>query len=151
MTIGEYKLGFSWIGCLAFILPMIPNILWAVLPTVENGITDMKAPYPWIDQLMNICRIMMIICLILLIHKEGMINGGLKSATLVVIGCLVIYFIAWGIYFSGRASSLTILSLAAFPCMYFMGTAIILKNIPAFIFSAIFAICHIGVTIIYIL
>ena len=151
MALGEYKLGFSWIGFLAFIIPMIPNIIWAILPSVENGITDMKAPYPWIDQVMQICRTMMIICLILLIHQKGVIKSGLRPLSILVIGCLVTYFMAWAFYFSGRISPLTILSLAVFPCMYFMGVAIILRNIPALIFSVIFAICHIGVTIEYIM
>lgn len=151
MTLGEYKLGFSWLGFLAFIIPMAPNILWAVLPPNENGITDMKAPYPWIDQVMQICRIMMIICLIFLVHQKGIIKSGLRPLSIVTIGCLAIYFIAWIFYFSGRISPLIILSLAVFPCMYFMGTAIILKNVPALIFSVIFAICHIGVTIEYIM
>lgn len=35
---GTYRIGFSPVGLVAWLLPLAPNVLWAVLPPVSSSL-----------------------------------------------------------------------------------------------------------------
>ncbi|MDD5934577.1 MAG: hypothetical protein PUC65_03275 [Clostridiales bacterium] len=49
MSFHNYKITFSWIGLLAILIPMIPNIIWAVLSKESDFITIHNVERPILD------------------------------------------------------------------------------------------------------
>lgn len=141
------SIGFSWLGIVIFILPMLINILYVILPPANSQDTKGKTT-GWIEIIEQVTRILYLFVLVLL---ESKIKINYKSAWMIA-GCifLILYYIVWIRYFV-RGREITMLSksflfvpmpLAVFPVLYFICAAVWMHNIPAMVVMVIFGIAH---------
>lgn len=143
----NFKLGFSWIGLIIFILPMIINIIYAIFPPIANE-TSQGSANKYIELVEQCTRILYMISLIILVSKKEI---DFKSPWLILaIIFLVLYYIVWIRYFIG-GRDIALLSksflfvpmpLAVFPVLYFIFSAMWLHNYIAVIIMIIFGIAH---------
>ena len=143
----NFKLGFSWIGLIIFILPMIINIIYAIFPSIANE-TSQGSANKYIELVEQCTRILYMISLIILVSKKEI---DFKSPWLILaIIFLVLYYIVWIRYFIG-GRDIALLSksflfvpmpLAVFPVLYFIFSAMWLHNYIAVIIMIIFGIAH---------
>ena len=141
------KLGFSWLGLIIFILPMIINIIYAIFPPVTEGAVQGSAN-KYIELIEQCTRILYMISLVILVSKKEI---NFKSLWLVLaIIFLVLYYIVWIRYFIGgrdiallsKSFLLIPIPLAIFPVLYFIFSALWLRNYLAVIIMIIFGIAH---------
>lgn len=139
--------GFAWPAPVIFMLPMLINIVYAVLPP-KTGTPAANGKYPFIEGVEQVTRILYLIVLCLLISNRG---ASLASPYLYIAAAfLILYYICWMRYFfTGR--DLAVLGkpllcipqpLAVFPVLYFLFAALWLHNYPAVAVMLVFGIAH---------
>lgn len=146
MNFKNYKMGFSSIGIIAFILPMIPNIFWAVLPPVSSTLPANTAITPAIGIISCICQSLMVAIQIMLIKKERKASKSKKWIAVLAIICLVGYLFSWVVYYTITITPLLLLGMAVLPSIYFVCVGLYLENYISLIPAVIFGIIHILTT-----
>ena len=142
----NYNLGFSLKGFLAFMLVMIPNVIWMIVPPSNNPIAANSAMYPLFDIITGISKAMMITLLIILIPKKNRHGKGKKIYIKFALFCLVIYYVMWILYYAGIINPWMLVGMAVFPSAYFIFVELWLNNYIAITPSAFFGIAHIAIT-----
>ena len=61
---------------------------------------------------------------------------------LISVGCVLLYFLSWIVYYFGIVNAFVILGLTILPCLAFLFFAIDRKNRIAMIPISIFTVCH---------
>ncbi len=141
----NYKLGFSLEGFLAFLLIMIPNIIWAISPPNSNPLAESSDIKPIFEIILNISQWIMVISLIIFISRDSRSERKKLFVGFAVL-CLAIYYISWIIYYIGVANPLMFIGMALFPTLYFIFVECWLKNYIAIMPTIIFGITHITIT-----
>ncbi len=136
----RYKLEFDIWGLLLFLIIMIPNFIWFVIPA-PNDILRANSITETIDTVASICQVLIVVALCIFRNREA---SKLCATHLVFIsaGCCLLYFISWIFYYVGIVNALVILGLTIPPCLAFLFFAIDRKNRIAIIPISIFTICH---------
>lgn len=149
MNIRNYKIEFSKIGFIAVVIPLIPNIFWALLPPVNNTMTGNSSQLPMVEVIGSICRILMLVLLVMIVNKEQNKQNGFflrRIISFVAIICLLGYLISWVIYYFGTVTPLLLLGMAIMPTIYLICVGIYLRNYIAVVPAVIFAVIHIVTT-----
>lgn len=136
----KYRFGFDIWGLVLFLIIMIPNFIWFVIPAPNdilrtNSITEIP------DRIASVCQGFMIAALCILINQERK-KLSITPFIIAMITCCLLYFISWIIYYQGIVNTLVILGLTIPPCLAFLFWAIDRKNGIAVIPISIFTICH---------
>lgn len=139
------KFGFSIAGLVIFIIPMLINILYVVWPPA-NKKEDRKQPV-W-DQIEEISRVLYAVAICFLVSTQPINFKSIFFYGMVVF--IVLYYIVWIRFFvGGRDISLlgksflfVPMPLAVFPVLYFIFSALLLKNYVALGFIIVFGIAH---------
>lgn len=139
------KFGFSIVGLVISIVPMLINILYAVWPPA-NTKKDRKQPV-W-DQIESISRVLYAVAICILVPAQPIDFKSIFFYGMVVF--IVLYYIVWIRYFvGGRDTSLlgksfmfVPMPLSIFPVLYFIFSALWVKNYIAFGFMIGFGIAH---------
>lgn len=137
----KYKLGLDIRGLGLFLLIMLPNIIWFVIPA-PNDVLRNKSVTPVIDTIGSVFQMIFIITLCTLKRVE--VNR-IKLSKL-IIGMFVMlacYYVGWIIYYCGIVNPIVNLVLAIAPCSAFILYVIDRKNVPALISVTIFTVCHV--------
>ncbi|MBK1813252.1 hypothetical protein JHL18_21760 [Clostridium sp. YIM B02505] len=142
----SYRLGFSLKGFVAFMVVMIPNIVWIIAPPVNDPIAGNNALYPIIDILLVASQVIMIALLIIIIPNENMNSKSIKIYFKLACLCLLGYYVSWFCYYTGMVYPLMLVGMAVLPSIYFILIELWLKNYIAIIPSIIFGITHIAIT-----
>ncbi len=129
------KIRFNIYGLLLFLIIMIPNIIWFIVPA-KNDILRIESITPLIDNIAGILQGMMILCLCF-INKKQENKYGLSS-----IVCVALYFISWILYYCSIANIAIILAMCVFPCLAFIFYEIKTRNWLALIPTLIFSVLH---------
>lgn len=146
------KFSFSWIGLVVFALPMLINIVYAILPPVGEGAQPARTA-KWLEAVEQISRIAYLLVLVLLVSDRPL---AWNSVWLYLAAAfLVLYYAVWIRYFAhGRAVALlgkpflfVPMPLAVFPVLYFLFAAIWMHNIPAAVIMLVFGAAHITVSV----
>lgn len=141
------KVGFSWIGVIIFALPMLINIIYAIIPPV-NAPKEPAQVNKIIEFVEQATRILYMLAVCFLVSQRKIDYSSFWLYMGIVF--LVLYYIVWIRYFLG-GRDVTLLSksfclipmpLTVFPVLYFLCAAIWLHNIPAVIIMIIFGIAH---------
>ena len=136
----KYKVGFDIWGAVLFLIIMIPNFMWFLVPA-PNDILRTESITETLDTVASVCQVLMIIFLCIFINKEHEMKK--RSRWIIaVISCCLLYFISWGFYYNGVTNILVILGLTISPCLAFLFFAIERRNIIAVILALVFSICH---------
>ena len=136
----KYKVGFDIWGAVLFLIIMIPNFMWFLVPA-PNDILRTESITEILDTVASVCQVLMIIFLCIFINKEHEMKKRSRWIIAVIICCLL-YFISWGFYYNGVTNILVILGLTIPPCLAFLFFAIERRNIIAVIPALVFSICH---------
>lgn len=136
----KYKLGFDIWSLVLFLIIMIPNFIWSVVPA-PNDILRAASITKILDMIASICQVLMIAALCILINEERK-KLRITPFMIAVITCCLLYFASWIGYYSGIVNTIIILGLTIPPCLAFLFWAIDRKNLIAVIPITIFAICH---------
>ena len=141
------KLGFSWSGLIVFLLPMIINIVYVILPP-KNAPTTQQETNKILEIIEQSTRILYMLAIVFLVCKEKVDFTSIWM--FVGLMFLTLYYIVWFRYFLGgrdiellgKAFLFEPMPLAVFPVIYFICSAIWLNNYIAVLFMIIFGIAH---------
>lgn len=136
----KYKLGFEIWGLLLFLIMMIPNFIWFVIPA-PNDILRVNSVTEKMDTIASICQVLMVVSLCIFTNRESK-KLCVTPFMIIVAGCCLLYFISWIVYYVGIANVMIILGLTILPCAAFLFFAIDRKNKIAMIPILAFTICH---------
>ena len=141
------KLGFSWIGLIVFLLPMLINIVYVILPP-KNAPTTQQETNKILEIIEQSTRILYMLEIVFLVCKEKVDFTSIWMFVGLIF--LALYYIVWFRYFLGgrdiellgKAFLFVPMPLAVFPVIYFIFSAIWLNNYIAVLFMIIFGIAH---------
>ena len=142
-------LGFSFVGLIIFLLPMIINVVYVIYPP-ENNIEEENENKKTsiLEIIENSTTIAYVIILCILISNKSL---NYRSPLLYISGVfLVLYYIVWIRYFIGGRDVKLLgkkflfipLPLAVFPVLYFIFAALWMNNYLAVAVMCIFGIAH---------
>ena len=136
----RYKLSFEIWGLLLFLIIMIPNFIWFVVPA-PNDILRAESITETVDTVAFVCQILMIAALCIFRNK-GSKKLCITPAIIIAAVCYLLYVASWTAYYNGMVNVIVILGLTIPPCLAFLFFAIDRKNGIALIPISIFTICH---------
>lgn len=136
----SYKIGFSVWGALLFLIIMVPTWIWFAFPA-PNDILRAESQTELTDTIASVCQILFIAALCLIVKQNC---GPLKPTPLItgVMGCIVLYYAGWFLYYGGLTDPFVILLLTAPPCGAFLLFALDQGNKVALVSIVIFSVCH---------
>ena len=139
----RYSFGFSWKGFIVFLLPIIPNIFYFLIPA--SGVSGSKVNNHLIlDVLEHGSQAIFICLLIFVISKQT--SEMLCTYTISMSIMLILYYVLWILYFTGKANLAILLGMAVLPVVYFVLAEIWLHNYMAIIPTTLFCILHVIIT-----
>ena len=136
----KYKIGFDWIGLLLFLVIMIPNIIWFVVPAPDDVLRT-ESVTGIIDSIASVCQVLMVASLCLTLNRntpEPKVTGTIIT----VIACIFLYYICWLCYYQGNADKAVLMGLTVLPCAAFLLYSYERRNIITAFFAGIFSVCH---------
>lgn len=142
--IKRYAFGFSLGGLIICLLVMAPNIVWMLAPPANDPLAANSAVWPWLDIAESIARFATMISLVFVVNRKSEARTRTLAVSAAV--CLGLYYVLWGLYFAGMASSWALLGMAVFPSCYFVLSALWMRNGIAALSAGIFGIAHIAIT-----
>ena len=138
--IKKYRIGFDIWGLIIFIIIMVPNFIWFVVPA-PNDIFRGEPITETVDAIAYICQVLMVMSLCIFINQNRK-KISITRFIIATIICCLLYFLCWMFYYIGVTKAIVILGLVIFPCLTFLFFAIDRKNMIAVIPISIFMICH---------
>ena len=125
---------------------MLPTVIWFAAPA-PNDVLRTASETPVLDAVASLFQALTIGSLCFIINGE---RGRLRLSPLIVasIGCVVVYYLGWVLYYYGNADAWIILLLTVPPCAAFLLFATDRKNLIAALFAACFALCHLKYSIV---
>ena len=136
----NYRLGFDAWGLAAFLLIMLPNLIWFAIPA-PHDILRTQSTTPVTDLVASVFQVLTIACLCLIVNNK---RHPLRLSPLVVASaaCIASYYLGWILYYADITHACVILLLTIAPCVALILFAADRKNLPALLFASVFAICH---------
>lgn len=139
----NYYFGFSWKGLIVFLLPMIPNVFYFLIPASDasgnNGNSHLI-----LDILEHGSQAIFFFLLIFVIRKHT--SEILCPYTIGMVIMLIFYYVLWIFCFTGKVNLVILLGMAILPVVYFVLAEIWLHNYLAIIPTALFGIVHVIIT-----
>lgn len=139
--IKKYRFGVDIKGIILFLIIMIPNIIWFMIPASIDPLRRESITQS-VDTVAQVFQIIMVAAL-----------GGIKNleckkdikgkAGYAVITCIILYYFGWILYYLGIVNAIIHLDLCIAPCMAFILFACIRKNAVAFLSAIGFTVCHV--------
>ncbi|MBQ8315540.1 MAG: hypothetical protein IJX95_07355, partial [Lachnospiraceae bacterium] len=120
---------------------MIPNFIWFAVPA-PNDILRAESVTKVADAIGSVCQVAMVVSLCALIYKERK-KVSINPLILAVIGCCLLYYLCWILYYTGMANTVVILGMTVVPCLAFLFFALDRKNGIALIPIGGFTVCHV--------
>lgn len=142
----KYTFGFSRVGFIAFLLPMIPNVVWALLPPVSSTLQANDSAPPFIEVIGTVCQSLLIALLILLVNTRRQSSTSKNFLAAAGVACLIGYLVLWGVYFTAPITPMLLLMMAVLPSAYFICVGLYLENHPSLVPATLFALIHIAST-----
>lgn len=139
----QYRFGFSSEGLFAFLLAMLPNIIWALIPPANDVLSINRIVFPVWDVIASISQWLMIAALAVLINQSAIKEQRTKMLIGSAALCLAGYYLFWILYYTGVINLWLFVGMAVLPTAYFLLVALWLKNYIAVIPAALFGVIHI--------
>lgn len=135
----KFRIGFDSGGLLLFLAVMLPNFIWFAIPS-PNDVLRRESVTVTLDTAASVFQGLMAAALIFVIHPG---RKPLRLAELLgVIGCAVLYYSGWILYYLGWAGWFVILLLTVPPCLALLLYAAYRRNTSALILGIGFTCCH---------
>lgn len=136
----KYALYFDVWGLLLFLVIMIPNFIWFVIPA-PNDILRGDSVTGMLDTVASLFQVLMIIALCIFRNRESP-ELRVSFFIITVLCCCFLYFASWIIYYIGIINGIVIWGLTLPPCLAFLFFAIDRRNGIAIVPISVFTICH---------
>ncbi len=142
------KFGFSFIGLIIFVVPMLINIIYFMFPEKNPKEEKSEKNNKILEGIEQTSRVLFAILICILVSNSEI---KYRSCLLYIsITFLVLYYIVWIRYFIngrdvkmlGKRFFFIPMPLAIFPVLYFLFSALWIKNYPAAVVMVIFGIAH---------
>ena len=137
----KYKFGFDIWGLILFLVIMIPNFIWFAVPA-PNDVLRTESVTKVVDAIGSVCQVIMVAVLCAIVHKECK-KLSITSLIIAVIGCCLVYYLCWILYYTGVTNVVVILGMTVVPCLAFLFFALDRKNGIALIPIGGFTVCHV--------
>lgn len=136
----NYRFGFDPWGLALFLLIMLPNFVWFVLPAPNDVLRD-ESVTPLIDAIAQVFQIIVAasLCAVVNVTRDKPMGRRYLAGAA---ACVVLYFAGWTAYYAGIVNPAVILTLCMAPCGAFLVFALARKNAPALVSTGIFTLCH---------
>lgn len=141
-----YRIGFSLIGFVAVLLPMIPNVFWVLLPPVSSTLPANESALPFMDVSGTVFQSLTIALLIVIVNARRQPTAGTRVVAAVGAVCLIGYLLLWVLYFTSPITPMLLLMMAVLPAVYFICVGLYLENYPSLIPAIPFALIHVATT-----
>ena len=142
--------GFSWVGLVIFLLPILINILYVMFPPKSNGGEGdtQNRKFPVLEAIEHGTRIAYAVILCILISNKSLNYA--NSLLYISIVFLILYYIVWIRYFIGGRDTKLLgtkflfipMPLAVFPVLYFIFASLWMNNYIATGVMLVFGIVH---------
>lgn len=139
----DYYFGISWKGIILFLLPMIPNLFYFLIPKKEKSTKDVKR-HLFLDILEHGSQGVFVFLLIFIMKNQTSETISPYSIGMGIM--LILYYVLWVFYFTARVNLSVLLGLAIVPVIYFILAEIWLYNYLAIIPTVFFGIVHVIIT-----
>jgi len=141
----RYKIGFSIYGLIAFALQELPYLPWFLWPPVNNPLANNVPQNTFFGILEKFGGILTVGLLIIIVNKSVTRLTFKNKLFFISVLCLLTYYICWVFYFLGFTNAwLIVAGLSAVVPIYYLFTALWLKNYFAIFTSIIFFVGHTG-------
>lgn len=137
----NYKFGFDSWGLILFLVIMIPNFIWFAVPA-PNDVLRTESVTKVVDAIGSVCQVAMVAALCAIVHKERK-KLGITPLIRAIIGCCLVYYLCWILYYTGVTNVVVILGMTVVPCLAFLFFALDRKNGIALIPIGGFTVCHV--------
>ena len=137
----NYKFGFEIWGLILFLIIMLPNFIWFAVPA-PNEVLRTESVTKVVDAIGSVCQVAMVVALCASVHKECK-KLSITSLIIAVIGCCLLYYLCWFLYYTGVTNVVVILGMTVVPCLAFLFFALDRKNGIALIPIGGFTVCHV--------
>ncbi len=146
MKIKSYKFGFNISAAVIFVLIMLPNFIWFLVPA-QNDILRNETSTQVLDVFATVFQIIMLAVLCLIKNVDA---HKIKISLFMILSASfgLFYYICWILYYSGVVHGIVLLGLCIFPCCSFLFYGIDRKNYIAFVPISVFTVLHLISTII---
>jgi glucose uptake protein GlcU len=142
----KYRIGFSRLGFIASLLPLIPNVFWILLPPVSSTLRANDSGHPLIELVGTVSQSLMFAMLILIVNTRPRSMSNTTVPGVVGLICLIGYQASWVSYFTAPITPAHLLMMAVLPSIYFISVGLYLKNYPSLIPAILFGLIHISTT-----
>lgn len=142
----KYRFGFSPLGLVAVLLPMIPNALWVILPPAPSPLRADGPLPPWVDMIGLVCQSLMIALLILVVNTRRHTTPSNTVLAALGVTALAGYLALWVLYFVTSIPPTGLVLMAILPSAYFLCVGLYLQNYLSLVPACLFAIIHLGDT-----
>ncbi len=146
MKLRDYKFTFNISALILFLLIMLPNIVWFIVPA-PNDVLRGQSATPVLDILATITQVLMLTALFIFKNSK---TSKLKLSPFIIISAAfcVLYHIAWVLYYCNIVNGVIVICLCLLPCLSFIFYGVDRKNYFALIPTALFAALHFTSTVI---
>lgn len=142
--------GFSWVGLIIFLLPMIINVFYVIFPPKGNGGEGdtQNKKFPILEAIEHGTRIAYAVVLCILISNKSL--NYTNPLLYISIVFLILYYIVWIRYFIGGRDTKLLgikflfipMPLAVFPVLYFIFASLWMNNYIATGVMLVFGMVH---------
>ncbi len=136
-----HTMGFEPWGLALFASVMLPNLLWMLLPAPDDVLRNPSVT-PVVDGLGSFFQMVMVFCLCAIRRTDAM-PVRLSPVLLAVVGCVGLYWAAWGCYYAGFTHAAILLAMALLPCAAFLGFLAERRNLIGLAPAVGFTVCHV--------
>lgn len=136
----RYKFGFQIWGLAIFLIIMLPNLIWFLVPA-GNDVLRATSVTPKVDLTASVFQVIMIAVLCVISNKTVDTIRFSKWIIACILSC-TLYYASWILYYLGITNAIIILGLTIPPCLVFLFYAIDRKNYLAIFPAIIFLVCH---------
>lgn len=91
--IKKYRIGFDIWGLIIFIIIMVPNFIWFVVPA-PNDIFRGESITETVDAIASICQVLMVMSLCIFINQNRK-KISITRFIIATIICCLLYFLCW--------------------------------------------------------
>ncbi len=141
------RLGFSPYGLLIATLQLLPNIIWALFPPALNRLEGNASSVPFIEYGEHILGVTIVILLVFLVNRTQTRIIPRNSFTIASFAAIALYWLCWGLYFSGIQPNAVIYAMVILPPLAFFCAGIAEKVVPISVISVVFLAFHLSVAL----
>lgn len=137
----NYRIGFDVWGLVLFLLIMLPNFVWFLVPAPYD-VLRLESQTPSVDIIASFLQVVMVVMFCMFI-KMGVAPIRFKRPCILLTGaCCFCYYITWVLYYLDFVNGALIIAMCVLPCMAFLFYELDRKNYLSMIPTLGFTICH---------